>query len=241
MTYSEIASVLSKDLVRNVSVLGFFENYQLESVLQVGDSFLLLGESDHLWGYISSQSSGELTELFKNYQIGTSYLASVEAWMKPIISRNSEVEWELTTLRYVLPENYKIEPPTRKTCKLNSSYVDFIFSNSDYQAFTSKEYIKEQIERGVSAGIIEGNILVAWGLTHDDGALGFLHVLPEFRGKGYGKAIASSLVAQKRFMNKPVFLNIEPNNVNSLNLVVKMGFQYDREISWVKLKEPVKV
>ncbi len=236
MMDSEIASVLSKDPVRNISVLGFFENHPLERAFQVGDTFLLLGESDHLWGYISSQSSSELTKLLKNFQIGTRYFASVEDWMKPIISEEAEVEWVLTTLRYVLPENFEIKPPTRNVITIDSSFVDNIFRNSDYQAFTSKEYIKEQIERGVSAGIIEGNVLVAWGLTHDDGALGFLHVLPEFRGKGYGKAVTSSLVYQKRKLNKPVFLNVEPSNRNSRNLVTKMGFAYDREISWVKLK-----
>jgi ribosomal protein S18 acetylase RimI-like enzyme len=229
-------SILSKDLVRNISLLGFFENYPLEEVFRVGNTFLLLGESDHLWGYISSQSYSELTELFKNNQIGTSYFASVEDWMKPIISEEAEVEWELTTLRYVLPENLNIVPPTKNIIALDSSFVDHIFRNSDYQAFTSKEYIKEQMRKGVSAGILEDNVLVAWGLTHDDGALGFLHVLPEFRGKGYGKAITSSLIHQKRKLNKPVFLNVEPSNMNSKNLVTKMGFVYDREISWVKLK-----
>ena len=234
--YSEIANSLLKDPIRNISVLGFFENYPLEKVFQVGDSFLLLGESDHLWGYISSHSSSELTKIFEKYQIDARYFASVEDWMKPIISEDSEVEWELITLRYVLPDNHEIVPSSRKTCTLDTSLVDYIFNHSDYQAFTSKEYIKDQIERGVSAGIIEGNALVAWGLTHDDGALGFLHVLPEFRGKGYGKAITSSLIYEKKKENKPIFLNVEPNNINSINLVNKMGFVFDREISWVKIR-----
>jgi len=234
--YSKITNRLLKDPIRNISVLGFFEDYPLERAFQVGDSFLLLGESDHLWGYISSHSSSELTELFKNNQITTGYFASVEDWMKPIISEGSEVEWELTTLRFVLPDKCEIVPSTRKTCALDTSLVDYIFNHSDYQSFTSKEYIKVRIERGVSAGIIEGNALVAWGLTHDDGALGFLHVLPEFRGKGYGKAITSSLIYEKRKENKPVFLNVEPNNINSINLVNKMGFVFDRKISWVKLR-----
>lgn len=216
--------------------MGFFENYPINDVFQVGDTFLLLGKSDHLWAYISSQSKSELAEVLNKSKNITSYFACVEDWMKPFILRDSEIEWELTTLRYVFPESHEIEPPARETFKLDSSFVDHIFRNSDYQAFTSKEYIKEQMGRGVSAGILEGNVLVAWGLTHDDGALGFLHVLPEFRGKGYGKAITSSLIYQKRKQNKPVFLNVEPSNMNSRNLVTKIGFVYDRKISWVKLK-----
>ncbi|MBC2578886.1 GNAT family N-acetyltransferase [Clostridium sp. DJ247] len=69
-----------------------------------------------------------------------------------------------------------------------------------------------------------------------DKSLGFLHVLSNFRRKGYGKDIITSLIYQKRKENKPVFLNVEPNNINSINLVIKMGFVIDRKISWIKLK-----
>lgn len=234
--YSEIMNRLSKDPIRNVAVLGFFENYPIERVFRVGDTFLLLGESDHLWGYISSQSKSELAEILEKSQINTRYFASIEAWMKPIIIKDSEVDWELATLRYVLPETHEVEHPVREVCTLDRSFVNYIFNHSDYKAFTSEGYIRERIEKGISAGIMEGDTLVAWALTHDDSSLGFLHVLPDFRGKGFGKDITSSLIYQKRKENKPVFLNVEPNNINSMNLVTKMGFVFDRKISWVKLK-----
>ncbi|MHB1652185.1 MAG: GNAT family N-acetyltransferase [Desulfitobacteriaceae bacterium] len=234
--YSEIINSLIKDPIRNAAVLGFFKNYPIERAFRVGDTFLLLGESDHLWGYISSKSKSELTEIFEKSWINTKFFASVEDWMKPIITKDSEVEWELSTLRYVLPETHEIEPPIRKMYTLDMSLVDYIFNHSDYKAFTSKEYIRERIEKGISAGIMEGDTLVAWALTHDDNSLGFLHVLPDFRRKGYGKDITTSLIYQKRKENKSVFLNVEPNNLNSMNLITKIGFILDRKISWIKLK-----
>jgi len=39
------------------------------------------------------------------------------------------------------------------------------------------------LEKDISAGIILDEKLVALGFTHDDGALGFLHFLPEYRKK----------------------------------------------------------
>lgn len=234
--YSEITNSLLKDPIRNVAVLGFFENYPIERAFQVGDTFLLLGESDHLWGYISSQSKSELARIIEKSQLRTEYFASVEDWMKPIILKDLEVEWELKTSRFVLPITHEVEPPMRKTCTLDTSLVDYIFKYTNYQEFTSEDYIRERIEKGISAGIMEGDTLVAWALTHDDNSLGFLHVLPDFRGKGYGKDIITSLIHQKRKENKPVFLNVEPDNVNSLNLVTKRGFLFDRKISWIKLK-----
>jgi 8-oxo-dGTP diphosphatase len=232
----EIIALLDKDPVRNAAVLGFFENYPLESLFRIGDTFLFLGESDHLWAYISSKSITELTEILGKSQINTKYFASIEDWMKSIIIKNSEIEWDLSTFRYVLPETYRIKPPAKKMCTLDISMVAYIFNHSDYKAFTSKEYIKERIEQGLSAGIMEGDTLVAWALTHDDNSLGFLHVLPDFRRKGYGTDVLKSLICQMRKENKQVFLNVEPTNLNSTSLVNKMGFVIDRKISWIKLK-----
>lgn len=234
--YSEIIDSLKDDYTRNIAVLGFFENYPIERAFRVGDTSLLLGESDHLWAYISSKNISELTEIIEQSQINTKYFACVEEWMKSIIVKDSEVEWELLTLRYVFPETREIELPIRKTCTLNISLVDYIFDHSDYKSFTSKEYIRERIERGISAGIMEGGILVAWALTHDDNSLGFLHVLPDYRKKGYGKDIVTSLIHQKRKEVKSIFLNVEVTNVNSMCFFEQMGFVLDREISWIKLK-----
>ena len=77
--------------------------------------------------------------------------------------------------------------------------------------------------------------LVAWGLTHDDGALGSLHVLDEYRKKGYGKEILISLIHQNRKLGKTSFAQIEEKNVKAINLAVRLGFLKDRRVSWIKL------
>jgi 8-oxo-dGTP diphosphatase len=77
--------------------------------------------------------------------------------------------------------------------------------------------------------------LVAWGLTHDDGALGSLHVLDEYRKKGYGKEILISLIHQNRKLGKISFAQIEEKNVKATNLIEQLGFVKDRKVSWVKL------
>jgi 8-oxo-dGTP diphosphatase len=77
--------------------------------------------------------------------------------------------------------------------------------------------------------------LVAWGLTHDDGALGSLHVMDEYRKKGFGKEILLSLIHQNRKLGKISFAQIEEKNTKATNLVEQLGFIKDRRVSWVKL------
>ncbi|HPT02782.1 MAG TPA: GNAT family N-acetyltransferase [Bacteroidales bacterium] len=234
--YDDFVDILKKDPVRNIAALGFFGNYCVKDAFRIGDTVLLLGKSDHLWAYISGTCKSELEELLKKFPVKTKYFASVEEWMKPVIAGESEIAWEMETSRFVLPESVKMDPPSDKTFRLDTSFVGHIFSNSDYSAFTSEEYIAERIERGFSAGILEGGTLAAWGLTHDDDSLGFLHVLPQFRGKGYARDITLAMVSQKRKEHKPAFLNIVTGNDKALKLVTGFGFEFDRKISWLKLK-----
>jgi len=88
----------------------------------------------------------------------------------------------------------------------------------------------------ISAGILIDKQLVAWGMTHDDGSLGFLHVLKEYRSRGYGKSILLDLIHQRRKEGKPVFGNVEPENIKSIKLASKLGFTFDQQSSWIKLR-----
>ena len=114
--------------------------------------------------------------------------------------------------------------------------MDIFFIKVDIPNFTSTEYVKDRLARDISAGIIVDNKLVAWGFTHDDGALGFLHVLPEHRKKGYGMDIVRILIQMRQDEKKSVFCNIVPENTASIYLVKKLNFVFDRNVSWIKLK-----
>lgn len=82
--------------------------------------------------------------------------------------------------------------------KLQNKDAEFIFAHSHYQEFTSKSYIKGRIEADCSAGIIIKGELAAWGLTHDDGAVGFIHVRKDFRKRGFARLITENLIIDKR-------------------------------------------
>jgi len=220
---------------KNISILGFIENYPVSKVIKEGDTVLILGESDCLWSYISSDCKKELEDIMKKFDFKTKYFASLEKWMVPIIISDRKVDWELNTYRYILPKHIEIDSLDYSIRELDTSYAKYIYDNSNYQDFTSVDYIKERIRKGVSAGIFEDGELAGWGLTHDDGALGFLHVVSKFRGKGYGENIVKSLIEKKRELERPVFANVELQNIKAKKLLTGLGFSFDREISWVKL------
>jgi 8-oxo-dGTP diphosphatase len=155
--------------------------------------------------------------------------------MIPIITEKRKAEWILTTLRYYLPDDIEVPENKKEVIPLTKDHIGFIISQSNYKQFLTPAYVEERISKSISAAIFKKDKLVAWGLTHDDGALGSLHVLDEYRKKGYGKEILISLIHQNRKLGRISFAQIEEKNVKATNLIEQLGFVKDRKVSWVKL------
>jgi len=245
MNKEKVLKQLNKNRAKNISIIGIIENYGIESLLKFGASLLVTVKTDHLWCYPAVENEVELKTLLQDFQNQTLYFASLEEWMLPIIIQNREIEWELKTERLILPEiavvNFELQNKAAsenefEIRELKSKDADFIFEHSHYQKFTSKTYIKERIEADCSAGIFIKEELAAWGLTHDDGAVGFIHVRKDFRKRAFARLIMKSLIKAKRRKKKDVFLNVEPNNFEAKKLFYSLGFEFDRMISWIKIK-----
>ena len=230
-----LLSMLNSNPTINISILGFFSNYLVEEYFIEGNSIMILGKSDHLWAHISSSSEMELLSLLTKYHMRTKYYYSVEEWMIPFILRNGTEDWRMTANRYTLDESIYPDLPKSEIVEIDKSYATYIYNNSDYKDYISVEYIKDRLRKDISAGILINNKLVAWGFTHDDGALGFLHVLDDFRNNGYGNDILLSLIHMRKKVKKPIFGNIVTGNIASTNLLSKLGFELDCKTSWVKL------
>ncbi len=232
---TELKKRLAEKPLQALPLTGFFENYPVEKYLVQADFLLVCGRSDYLWAYLCGDNPEDLYSLLEQFDYTTLFFANVEEWMLPVLTHKRKIEWKLTTHRYYLPDKKIVEPPEYLCKSLDPSMARYIYSQSAYKDFTSEDYIRERLQRDVSGGVWLDGSLVGWGLTHDDSSLGFLHVVPPYRGKGLGENILRFLVEEKQQKKKPVFVNIEPHNHQSINLVKKLGFLFDREVSWLKL------
>ncbi len=232
----KLQTILNSDPLKNIAFLGFFSAYPVLEYFVEGNSVIIFGKSDHLWAHISSSSEDELKTILSKYHKKTKCYYSVEDWMIPLIMQYGTEDWIMKTNRFILQDNKEIDKPKNDIKKIDRSFAHFMYSNSDYKDYLTMEYIEDRLSKDISAGILVNNTLAAWGFTHDDGALGFLHVLEEFRKKGYGIDILLGLIQMRKKENKAVFGNIVPGNVASTRLVTKLGFKLDRRTSWIKLK-----
>ncbi|MBN1634227.1 MAG: GNAT family N-acetyltransferase [Ignavibacteria bacterium] len=232
----EIFDLLYKDRIQNLNMINFIKSYDVELFLKSGDSALVRGTSDKPWIYISSKSESEFRELIGQLSENDRYLAAIEEWMIPILKEKYKVLWNLKCKRYLLPKHTQPGSVHHIVRYLKPGDARYIHENSMYRKLTQIEYITDRIKRGIGLGLYDKGGMVAWILTHDDGAIGFLNVLPEFRRRGYGTDITNAVIKKVRERGGIPFVHIEEDNINSVNLAKKVGFAPDKYVNWLRIE-----
>ncbi|MEJ2105388.1 MAG: GNAT family N-acetyltransferase [Ignavibacteriaceae bacterium] len=229
-------TILDEDRTKNISMINFIKNHKIFCVDIIGNSILVKGESDRRWVYISCKDEEELSILKRMLNNNDENFASIDDWMFPIITEGKEIVWDLFMIQYYLPDDIQLPPQEIESVSLNEKDAQIVFNNSEYKEYISPEYVKDCIRKGISAGIHENNKLVSWAITQDDGAIGFLHTLEDYRRKGYGYNITLSMIEQVRNSGGLPFANVLPTNKRSINLLLKLGFKESIKIHWFQIK-----
>ncbi len=232
--FAEILSALRKNQDENVNVINFIENYSPTYIKQAGDAAVIKGKSDRDWVYVIAKSKRVLGGLMKYIRENDKAFATIDDWMVPLISAGRNIKWRLKCMRLILRDNRFTNSPLLESLKGEDAV--FVFDNSDYKEYLSVGYIMDRIHNGVSSVIRIGGRPAAWGMTHDDGAIGFLHVLPEYRGKSLGKNVAIDMIQKVVMSKKLPFVHIEEGNEKSMNLALNLGFERDKNVNWFELE-----
>lgn len=226
---------LERDRARNINMINFMKSYPVGTFDTVGDSAFVRGRSDEDWVYISSGSREEFLELIEGLDDGDKCFAVLEDWMLPYILRGREIRSRLTSMKLVYDGRTPLPQQRYEAVELKASDAPYVYGNSRYKEYISIEYIEDRIKNGVALGIMADGKLASWAITHDDGAIGFLNVLEEYRKKGYGLDVTVSMMKKLLETGELPFVHVEENNTKSMNLAFKAGFRKDRRIHWIKL------
>lgn len=231
-----IAAFLEKDKIRNINMLRFMEGYPVQTAERIGNSVLLRGVSDCRWVYVSSPDEEELKCVAMRLGRDDTMFAAVEDWMVPILVMGRTLDWRLSMTRLVLPEDATLpEAPQGAIAPLSADEADYIYEHSLYRNVTRPDYIRSRILKGPSAAVRDSGRLVAWLMTQDDGSIGLLHVLDDYRRKGHAYELTVYLIGEIRVQGRIPFVHVEETNTKSMGLALKVGFRRDRRLCWFKI------
>jgi 8-oxo-dGTP diphosphatase len=232
-----IVSLLQQNKIKNMNMLYFMENNLIHHLERIGNSIIFRGESDQHWVYISSPNEQELHTVVDTLTKDDRFFAVIEDWMLPLLTVNKTLVWQLSTMKLVLPDHVTVPQLSGShIVPLSINDAEYLYEHSLYQGVTSPDYIRERIQHGLSAGIRVSGKLAAWAMTHDDSAIGFLHVLDAYRRQGFAHELTVYLSHRLRQQGKIPFVHIEETNSKSLHLAVKLGFQKDRRVHWFETR-----
>ena len=225
---------LKKNYYKNINIINFSKAYPLTRLDFVNDSIILSGTSDNSWTYISLDKENDMDKLMEKLREEDKHIAIFDRSVLDYYESNYEIEWKLSCEKYVY-ENDKILK-SEDVYELTEDDAYYIQENNSYNSFTDIEYIKFRIQNGVGLGIKIHDKLVAWVMTHDDGAIGFMHVLENYRNKGYASTLTNEIIRRLKYIDDLPFVHIEKNNEKSIKLAEKAGFKYFGDVYWIKIK-----
>ena len=101
-------------------------------------------------------------------------------------------------------------------------------------------YIRSRLESGPSVGIFDGDELVAWYGTHmvtdRVAVMGFLHVLDEYRHRGYARSLSCALVKEIFRGGRIPACHVYADNEPSLNLMDSLGLRRVKQQAFVEVE-----
>jgi 8-oxo-dGTP diphosphatase len=152
-------------------------------------------------------------------------------WQGPDAGRRL---WYNHCFLYVLKPGRLVIDRTHRVSRLRPEDAPLIARAWPYGR--SPDHILRRIRSGPGYCIRRKGEPVAWGLTHDDGSMGFLHVVEQHRHQGMARTLTTALAGRLLRLGVQPFLYIVTNNTASLRLTASMGFSRAGRFSWFGTK-----
>jgi ribosomal protein S18 acetylase RimI-like enzyme len=227
---------LNENPLSSLNILGFFQNYNPDKIVEINKSVMACGQSDELWWYIHCLHRDDFTQFLDSLTEGVHYFAVLSDWMMAEVESQFDVDWVLSCKRFYLPSNVILPKRNHTLTELTFEDTDKIFDHSNYKSYISPEYIKHQLKLRTGVAYRDGETLAGWAMFHDDGAMGLLHVLDKYRRQGIAREMVVELCRRMRQQNQIPFTSVEPSNSASLAMVSSLGFIELDNIHWCKVE-----
>ncbi|MBQ3273174.1 MAG: GNAT family N-acetyltransferase [Solobacterium sp.] len=110
---------------------------------------------------------------------------------------------------------------------------DLPFVQETYTGFDADDaYLKRCLRRGMIGIEAEGQLAGYIG-THDEGAMGLLQILPQYRRRHYAEALETAMIRFLMADGRAVWGQVEESNTASRRLQEKLGFAWGDLYYWL--------
>ena len=113
--------------------------------------------------------------------------------------------------------------------RLDESHLSFV---AEHYTTLDEETLAERFSKGAMYGIFDEDKLCGFIGEHQEGSIGMLYVLPEYRGKGIGENLEKEMINQTLKNGLIPFGQVYDGNDKSLKMQEKLGLYPAKEKVW---------
>lgn len=147
------------------------------------------------------------------------------------------VKAELNTNLWYLPEDAELRQPFFQIQSLREEDIPEVDKNWVFgKGRDLKKYLKQKIRMGDTFAIYIQDHLASYAIFRENGSMGLLRTLPQFREKGLAKSITYAMAKEARNRDWIPHCFIEPNNIPSRKVVSACGFKKNGSQYWFVVK-----
>lgn len=225
--------LLMAEPAHNISMLCLAEEYLLLQAIQEEKILMCRFMSDEEWCHFSYNSTPAFIESFFNQNKRGQYIVISDDEVYQWTQQHYRMAWSICCHRLFLDDTIPL-PEASGLQPIRQEHLRIVYDTSKYKQFLSMDYLAKRLELGGGFFIEQDNQPVAWVMTHDDGSVGMVHVLDQYRGRGYARLLVQAMAQKVRQKGRPVFAHIEPVNFPSLSLFRSLGFEVRCKVTWGK-------
>ncbi|XMB85556.1 GNAT family N-acetyltransferase [Mycoplasmatota bacterium WC44] len=189
------------------------------------------------WNILFSENEEFISNIITDFkgrnEIG---FAGVMSKYFHIIKEKYEIDWEEKCYLYYLDDIKELANNNYELRKLESDHAEIVNKYYTYKDEYSLEYIKECIEKRPTSAVFVNDEPVSWVLTREDGTLGLMYTIDEYRRKGLAKIVTVDLAKKVIENGDTPFVHIAVNNKASIKLAESNGFKRYGEVYWFGIK-----
>ena len=133
--------------------------------------------------------------------------------------------WQRELPEICLPEGVTLRPLTQED-------VAFVVANY-HNPGAYESHIRARIDEGMIGAEVNGRLAGFIGV-HQEGCMGLLEILPEYRRLGLGRVLESAIIRQQVGRGRLPYGHVRTGNAASIALQKKMGMDFlDRKVYWL--------
>lgn len=227
--------ILKKNYIRNYCILEMLKTSENLDIDILNESIFIRLKNQENFVMLSASSCADGEVLLKrNLRTEDKAFYTIDEW--PSLTEGKKMKYHSDCVQLYLPESVTHKGDKEGIITLTEDMASYIHERYDHKHVISLDYIRERINVGTAYGIMDNDVLAGWVMTHEEGTMGVLTVLPEFRRKGYAQKLNAALVKNLRAQGKPCLVHIIKGNIPSLTLSKKNGMVYSCDVHWIVLE-----